>query len=161
MKEDAKFRALKGSPLAKEMNDGECRVMADLIDLHELKDGEVLVDENQTDRNLYVVVSGIVTVARRDAEGNWNVLHQLGQGDFVNELGFMDDTPHYAALRAQGETRVFSLNRGRFELMLTSQPVIVYKTMRAIMRTVHAIQRRMSMHMLELTNYIYKTHGKY
>ena len=33
--------------------------------------------------------------------------------------------------------------------------------MRAIVRTVHEIQRRISMHATELTNYIYKQHGKY
>jgi hypothetical protein len=33
--------------------------------------------------------------------------------------------------------------------------------MRAIVRTVHAIQRRLSMQSVELTNYIYKQHGRY
>jgi hypothetical protein len=31
----------------------------------------------------------------------------------------------------------------------------------AIVRTVHEIQRRISMQTVELTNYIYKQHGKY
>jgi hypothetical protein len=33
--------------------------------------------------------------------------------------------------------------------------------MRAIVRTVHEIQRRISMQSVELANYIYKQHGKY
>ncbi|MBI3045113.1 MAG: hypothetical protein HYY78_20050 [Betaproteobacteria bacterium] len=69
--------------------------------------------------------------------------------------------PRYAALRAQGGTRVFALNRERLETLLDSHPRIVYKAMRAIMRVVHAIQRRMNLHLIELQNYIYKVHGKY
>ena len=74
---------------------------------------------------------------------------------------FMDDVPRFAALRAGAKTTVLSLSRGRFELLLHSHPMIVYNVMRAIMRTAHAIQRRLSMQMIELTNYFFKTHGKY
>ena len=33
--------------------------------------------------------------------------------------------------------------------------------MRAIVRAVHQIQRQLSMQSVELTNYIYKLHGRY
>ena len=38
---------------------------------------------------------------------------------------------------------------------------LVYRVMRAIVRVVHDIQRRLSMQTTELTNYLYKTHGRY
>jgi hypothetical protein len=44
---------------------------------------------------------------------------------------------------------------------LSAHPEVVYRVMRAIVRTVHEIQRRISMQTAELTNYIYKQHGKY
>ncbi len=155
------LQILKASPFAREMKDDELKVLADLIDVHELADGEILVEEGHTDRNLYGVVKGVIAVAKHTPEGGWNVLHTLGYGDFVGELSFMDDEPRYAALRAQGPATVFSLNRGRFELLVPTHPLVVYKAMRAIMRVVHAIQRRLSMQMLELSHYIYKTGGKY
>jgi CRP-like cAMP-binding protein len=156
-----KFRIVKESPLAKEMTDEEITVLAELIDVHTLEEGEVLVPEGATDRNLYVVVSGVIEVAKTDEEGNWRVLHILGPEDLVGELSFMDDEPRYAALRAGAKTTVFSLSRARFELLLHAHPWVVYKTMRAIMRTAHAIQRRLSMHMIELSNYFFKVHPKY
>ena len=161
MTKNAKLDALKTSPIAKELSNDECEVLAKLISLHDLEDGEVLVREGESDSNLYVVVSGTIAVAKQDAQDNWSTLHTLGTGDLVGELSFMDDEPRYASLRAQGETRVFSLNRGKFETLLKTHPKVVYKTMRAIMRVVHALQRRMSMHLIELQNYIYKTRGKY
>ena len=85
----------------------------------------------------------------------------LSRGDLAGELGFMDSRPHYAALRALGPTRVLCLARQKLESLLEREPVIVYRVMRAIFRVVHVVVNRMAMQTSELTNYIYKVHGKY
>jgi CRP-like cAMP-binding protein len=109
-----------------------------------------------------VVVSGALTVSKRDPAGaGWNTLYALTAGDLVGELSFLDETPHYAALRAAGPTEILSLERKDLESLLESQPWVVYRVMRAIMRTVHSLMRRMSVQSVELQNYIYKQHGKY
>jgi CRP-like cAMP-binding protein len=73
----------------------------------------------------------------------------------------MDGTDHYASLVARGATRILGLEREKLESLLNARPDIVYKVMRAIIRAVHQIQRRLSMQSVELTNYIYKQHGRY
>ena len=88
-------------------------------------------------------------------------LFTLAPGDFVGELSFIDATPHYASVVAVGPARVFGLEREKLEALLEAHPQIVYRVMRAIVRTVHQIQRRLSMQSTELTNYIYKQHGRY
>ena len=161
MTEKTKLEILRASPLARELNDKECDALAALIALHDLKDGEVLLREGQSDSNLYVVVSGAMAAASADAEGTMRTLHELTRGDLVGELSFMDNAPRSHSLIAKGPTRVFSLNREKFETLIPSQPMLVYKVMRAIMRVAHAVQRRMSLNLAELQNYIYKVHGKY
>ena len=76
-------------------------------------------------------------------------------------MSFLDETPHYASLVAVGATRVFGIEREKLESLLPAHPMVVYRVMRAIVRTVHEIQRRISMQTTELMNYIYKQHGKY
>jgi CRP-like cAMP-binding protein len=93
--------------------------------------------------------------------GQWINLNVLTKGDLAGELAFMDGKPHFAALRAVGPTRILSLKRERLESLLASEPVIVYRVMRAIFRIVHGILHRMALQASELTNYIYKQHGKY
>ncbi len=44
---------------------------------------------------------------------------------------------------------------------IATHPAIVYHVMRAISATVHATQRRLSHQAVELSNYIYKQHGRY
>ena len=87
-------------------------------------------------------------------------LFTLGPGDLVGELSFIDGTRHYASLVATSPTRVFGIEREKLESLLHAHPDLVYNVMRAIVRTVHQIQRRLSMQSVELANYIYKQHGK-
>jgi CRP-like cAMP-binding protein len=148
--------------LAKELSDADTEVLSKLVKLRALRDGEIVCDEGQSDNKLHVVVSGAINVSKRDPGGKgWTTLYTLTAGDLVGELSFIDETPHYAALRAAGPTEILSLERRDLEKLLDKQPWIVYRVMRAIMRTVHALMRRMSVQAIELQNYIYKQHGKY
>jgi CRP/FNR family transcriptional regulator, cyclic AMP receptor protein len=157
-----KLELLRNSALAVELTGDQCSVLAELVSVRNLADGEVLVKQGAGDNNLYVIVSGALAVARqREVDGEWINLHLLTRGDLAGELGFMDGRPHYAALRASGPTQVLCLAREKLESLLQREPLIVYRVMRAIFRVVHVILNRLAMQTSELTNYIYKVQGKY
>jgi CRP-like cAMP-binding protein len=158
---EERYEALRGSRLATELDDSQCRTLAGLTELRDLKDGEVLVREGSSDDHLFVVISGALGVVRHPQGEPPVTLHTLVAGDFAGELSFIDDTERYASLQAVGPTRVLSLRRPQLESLLQSHPEIVYRAMRAIVRTAHAIQRRLSIQSVELANYIYKQHGRY
>jgi CRP/FNR family transcriptional regulator len=153
--------ALRQSKLAAELSNEQCKVLSDLVTLRELKDGEVLVKEGEADNHLYVLVKGLLRVAKNAGKPDEVTFFTIGAGDFVDELSFMDGTKHYASLVALGDSCVLGLEREKLESILAARPDIVYKVMRAIIRAVHQIQRRLSMQSVELTNYIYKQHGRY
>lgn len=156
-----RLSALRQSKLAAELSDEQCSVLCDKVTLRDLKDGEVLVREGHSDNHLYVIVSGSLSVVKNAGTQDQVTFFTIGAGDFADELSFMDGTEHFASLVALGNTRVLGLEREKLESMLTSRPDIVYQVMRAIVRAVHNIQRRLSMQSFELTNYIYKQHGRY
>src|SRR5688572_2309763 len=147
---------VRNSPLAAELTGDECRVLAELVSVRDLADGEVLVQPGESDNHLHVVVSGTLAVASRNEDGKWVTLHALTKGQTAGELAFMDGKPHYAALVATGPTQVFTLEREKLESLLQTHPVIVYRVMRSIFRIVHDLMHRMAFQMSELTNYIYK-----
>lgn len=155
------FEALKSSKLAPEMTDAQLRTLSQHIVFRDLRPGEVLVAEGTSDNHLYVVVSGTLGVVHNAGKDDALTLFALTTGDLAGELSFLDATPHYASMVAIGPARVMGLERERLEALLGSHPEIVYRVMRAIVRTVHQIQRRLSMQSSELTNYIYKQHGRY
>ena len=157
----SRLDALRQSRLAAELSTEQCSVLSDLVTLRDLKDGEVLVTEGESDNHLYLILRGLLRVTKNAGSAEEVTFFTIGQGDFADELSFMDGTQHYASLVAVGDTRVLGVERERLESILTSRPDIVYKVMRAIIRAVHQIQRRLSMQSVELANYIYKQHGRY
>jgi CRP-like cAMP-binding protein len=153
--------ALRASRLATELTDEQTRSLAERLSFRDLNPNDVLVPEGTSDNHLYVIVSGALCVVRNAGTPEAVTLFTLTQGDLVGELSFLDETKHYATLVAAGPTRVFGLEREDLEALLPVEPQLVYRVMRAIVRTVHEIQRRLSMQSVELANYMYKQHGRY
>jgi len=156
-----KYDALRISKLAVELTDEQCRVLAERMALRDLSPGEVLIREGHVDNHLYIVVGGTFGVVKHAGSADAVTLHTMTVGDFIDELGFLDGTEPYASKLAIGDARVLGLEREQLEALLATHAEIVYKVMRAIIRTVHMIQRRLSMQSVELANYIYKQHGRY
>ena len=155
------YDALKASKLGPELTEEQLDVLSCLVTFRDVADGEVLVAEGTSDNHLYVLLRGTLGVVRNPGKPDAVTLFTLSAGDLIGELSFIDGTPHYAALVAHGSARVLGLEREKLESLLDSHPQIVYRVMRAIVRTAHQIQRRLSMQSVELTNYIYKQHGRY
>ena len=155
------IEAVRKSPLAPDLSDEELNTLAENLAFRDLEAGEVLIHEGASDQHLYVIVKGTLALTKSHETADKLTLFTLSAGEFVGELSFLDDTRHYASVVALVPTRVFSLGRDRLEALLATQPEIVYHVMRSIVRTVHAIQRKISIQSTELTNYIYKQHGRY
>jgi CRP-like cAMP-binding protein len=101
-------------------------------------------------------VLGVVRGAGREDEVTLNAIRP---GNVVGELSFLDGATLCVAGNLS-DTQV-QASRDDLEGLLETQPKVVYHVMRAIVRVVHEIQRRLSMQTAELTNYLYKTHGRY
>ncbi len=161
MTEPAILEGLSHSKLAIEMTDEQRKALAAVMTLRDLAPGEVLVREGDTDDHLYVIASGMVGIIKAAGTENELTLNTVRPGDVVGELSFLDGATRYASLVAMSGSRVLGLSRGDLEGLLDRNPQLVYRVMRAIVRVVHDIQRRLSMQTVELTNYLYKTHGRY
>jgi len=153
--------AVRKGPLSAELTPSETQMLASLVIIRELKDGEVLLPQGARDSHLQVVVQGRIEVTHTSEHGH-TVLYTLEPGDLVGELSFMDDEPRYAALVTSSGTEVLVLARGDFETLIERSPQIVYKVMRAtIMRIAHRSQRRLSLQLREMENYLYRTGAKF
>ena len=161
MTDHDRYEALRSTKLAAELTDDQCKTLARLVAVRDLKQGEVLAREGEVDNHIYVILAGTLGVVKHAGSNDAITINTLAAGDFVGEMGFMDASEAYASKIALGDTRVLGLEREKLESLLTSDPLIVYRVMRAIIRVVHQIQRRLAMHQVELSNYIYKQHGRY
>jgi len=161
MKDQPMFEALRPSKLAAELSDEQCHRLAAAMDLRNLRQGEVLVKEDDDDHHFYLIVSGKLGVVKSVGTPEQVTLNTLAAGDFAGELSWLDGSRRFASLVAMDDTRVLGLEREKLEALLDTDPQVVYRVMRAIVRAVHQIQRQLYMQQAELTNYIFKQHGRY
>jgi CRP-like cAMP-binding protein len=155
------LEGLSKSRLAVELNDAERQVLAQAMTARSLRHGEILVHEGSADDHLYVVASGVLGVVKGAGTEAEVTLNAIRPGNVVGELSFLDGATRYASLVALSDTEVLALSRASLEGLVDTHPRVVYRVMRAIVRVVHEIQRRLSVQTAELTNYLYKTHGRY
>ena len=157
----ALYEAVRASPLANELSPEQTAVLAGLLTLETFHPKQVLAREGTTDNHLYVVVDGSLGVVKHQGTPDEMLIATLGGGDFAHELGFLDGAERYASLVAATEAHVLILEREKLESLIDTHPRILYGVMCAIVRTVHRVQTRLALQASELTNYIFKQHGRY
>ena len=161
MSDVAKLEGLGNSKLALELDTQQKQTLADVMEMRDFAQGDVLVEEGRSDDHLYVLVSGAIGIVKGMGSESEATLNTVRPGEVVGELSFLDGATRYASLVALADSRVLSLSREALESLLQDNPVLVYRVMRSIVRIVHDIQRQLSMQTVELTNYLYKAHGRY
>ena len=149
------------SSLGSELSQSEAEALGGIMSMHELADGEMLIEEGATDDSLHVLLDGKLGVVKHAGADESASLAVLREGDLAGELSFIDGTTHTVSLRALCDSQVLSLTRADFEDIVDKNPQLVYKVMRAVARSAHRIVHRMNHQFIELNNYIFKQHGRY
>ncbi len=154
---------LRTSTITEELSDAEVDILAGLFEVRDYKGGDIIVQpgDSQAD-NLYILAHGDIEVKIQSAEGA-AIIHVLKPGDLAGMITFVggEASQVSATLYAVGDTKVLSLERQKFETLINSHPMIMYRVMRGLARNMHGIVRRMNTESAELSNYIYRTHGRY
>ncbi len=147
------------SSLGNEMSLKECEVIAGIMEIRELNDGEYLIDERGHEHTLFLLADGRLDVI---SEANKNSpVYAMSPGEVAGTRAFVDRTPRRATLKAVGKTTIYTLEPAPFEALLKTRPDIVYKVMRALFRITHDNLGRMNQETEQLTNYINKSNGRY
>ena len=149
------------SALGAELSEEDLTVLCGLMKSRTLADGDFLIVEGSADDSLHVLLKGKLEVVKRTGADELASIAILRDGDLAGELSFIDGGDHTVGLRALCASEVLSLTRDDFEGIVDDNPQLVYKVMRAVARSAHRIVHRMNNEFVELSNYIFKQHGRY
>lgn len=144
-----------------DLTSDEAGVLGGIMTSRDLADGDYLISEGTADDSLHVLVSGKLEVVKKSGAGELASLAVLRAGDLAGELSFVDGQEHTVGLRALCDTQVLSLARKDFETVVDANPQLVYRLMTAVARSAHKIVQRMNAEFIELSNYVFKQHGRY
>ena len=154
---------LRISTITEELSDAEVEILAGLFEVQDYKASQVIVKPgDELPDNLYILAHGNVEV-KIESSGEDSIIHVLKPGDLAGIITFVGGAASdiSATLCAIGNTKVLSLERARFETLINTHPMLVYRVMRGVVRNVHGIVRRVNSQSAELSNYIYRTRGVY
>ncbi len=152
---------VRASVLGRELSKEQCGALAEVVKIRRVRPGEHLIEEGASDDSLHVVLEGALEVVKNAGPGQPASLAVLRPRDLAGEMSFIDGTQHQTGLRAIAESEVLSLQRSDFERLIAKDSELVYKVMRAVIRAAHELMHRMNIQYIELSNYIFKQHGRY
>lgn len=162
--DDLILQTLHSSTLTEELRDAEIESLGRLFEVMEYKAGQILLrpGEERLKNSLIVLASGEVE-ATATIGSEKATLHLLEPGDLAGIITFVGGNVSQisATIVAKTNCKVLLLERSKLESLLNSQPAIVYYVMRGVVRHVHGIVRRMNAQSVEMTNYLYKTGGRF
>ncbi len=103
--------------------------------------GEVVFEEGDPGRALFVVVDGAVEITRATPQGSY-VLNTLGPGDAFGELALIDDFPRSATARVVTPGRLLILYKSDFDALIEGNGRIAVVMMRNLSRRLAIYARR-------------------
>jgi CRP-like cAMP-binding protein len=103
--------------------------------------GDVIFEEGDPGRALFVIVEGKVDITRATAKGPV-VLNTLGPGDAFGELALIDDFPRSATAQQAADGRLFILYKSDFDALMEGNARIAVVVMRNLARQLTLYTRR-------------------
>jgi CRP/FNR family cyclic AMP-dependent transcriptional regulator len=141
--------------LSAELTDNEIEDLFKISEVRRLSKGEVLISEGDHANRLYSIAKGFLAVMRGASADREIELARLGPGTITGELAFLDGLKRTATVKAAtDDCCVIALERERLESILEANPRLVYKVMRAILRSAHKTVGTMDKSYLDLIGYI-------
>jgi CRP-like cAMP-binding protein len=115
-------RRLRSSPLLVELDDAELRQLVRDLQLRTCEPGDIVLSEGEPGETLFLLVSGTVKVFVRNPSSRNVEVHELGEGDFFGEVGFLSGRPRMATVVAATALELLELERPALERLARVHP---------------------------------------
>lgn len=117
---------LKDNALFAEFTALELGELLDLLDQVNVKDGDVVVKQDEPGDCMYIVVDGEVRVVHHRS-GRDIVLATLRTGDFFGEIALVDSGPRSADVIAQGNGMLLKITQASIAALAGVYPTAAFK----------------------------------
>jgi hypothetical protein len=115
--------------------------IAALADERLFHDAEVIARQGDPGDEMFIIVSGEVSVREGVANQSEREITCRSAGDVVGEMAIISQEPRVASLIAQGPIRLLSVGRKQFEGMLRERPEISLAVMRVLIARLKECER--------------------
>jgi CRP-like cAMP-binding protein len=103
------------------------------------RDGEAIVRQGDTGREMFIIRSGHALVQRSTG----GQIARLGKGEFFGEMSVLESMPRDADVVADGVTRVLVLGPGALLVRLRRDPTFALELLQALSSRVRSLNERL------------------
>lgn len=101
-------------------------------------DGEVIVRQGESGDCMYVVQQGLVEVVH-ETESGPQLLATLGEGEFFGEMVIFERAPRSATVRARGDVRLLTVDRGTFLRRISEDPSLAFRIVKKMSQRIREL----------------------
>jgi CRP/FNR family transcriptional regulator, cyclic AMP receptor protein len=128
---------LRNIPLFQGCSQKELEKIAKAGDEVSMPAGSLIVDQGQTGREAFVVLTGQVTVRR-----NGKKISTLGPGTIVGELSLLDHGPRTATVVCETDCTFLLLSQRTFLGVVDTVPALAHKLMASLASKIRDLDRQ-------------------
>ncbi|NOQ95280.1 MAG: cyclic nucleotide-binding domain-containing protein [Desulfobacterales bacterium] len=105
------------------------------------KPGEIIIQEGEMGRDLYVLNDGVVEISTKEDNGSF-ILNQIEPPQILGELSFLTGLPRTATAKAKTNAEVYIFKYENLEGQIAELPKSIKPIMNALITRVRARDRR-------------------
>ncbi len=128
---------LRNVPLFQSLSQKDLEKIAKAGDEVTMPAGSLIIDQGQTGREAFVILSGTVGVKR-----NGKRMSTVGPGNIVGELSLLDHGPRTATVVCETDCTFLLLDQRRFLGVIEDVPAIAQKLLRSLASKIRDLDRQ-------------------
>ena len=104
------------------LDDKECELLAERIELVEFPEGKVIFNVGDPGASMYIVTSGDVDLSVKTKTGELMFLESPGAGELFGEISLLDEGPRTATAKAKTAVNAIEVDRGDLDELFRLAP---------------------------------------
>lgn len=148
-------KLLREMPFFQDLSDNEVAVVSSVVRKQDFKLGDTIFKESEDGQSLYIIRKGEVKACKTAPDGELFTLTIMKDGDIFGEMSFLDGRPRSATVVAVSDIETYVIEKKDFETLVDGNPRVIYKLLKNIVFTIHAIVRGMNTRYIEMINYMW------
>lgn len=125
---------LRPVAIFKDLDDSELAQFAEVSKPQEYQSGEYIFREGEAGNRLYLIVSGEVRISRNIPGSGEEALAVLKAGALFGEMAVFDRSERSTDAISNGGTKVLTISRADFEMVLDFNRDLAYKVLWSVVR---------------------------
>jgi CRP-like cAMP-binding protein len=107
------------------------------------KDGEVIINQGETEDCMYIIQSGKVMITRLN-HGKEVKLAELSEGDFFGEMALFEHKIRSATVRSMGESRVLTVDKKTLLHRIQEDPSMAFHIIQTVIGRIRKLNDKIS-----------------